>query len=49
MVALALLGAYRSLRRPHAGPLGDYFQGQALTLGAIAVAFVVIAVIMALR
>ena len=48
-VALALLVAYRSLRRPHAGPSGDFFQAQALTLGAIAAAFVVIAVIMAVR
>lgn len=49
MVALALLVAYRAIRRPHSGPLGDYSQGQALTLGAIAFAFLVIAVIMAVR
>ena len=49
MVVLALLVAYRAIRRPHAGPLGDYLQGQALTLGAIAVAFVVTAVVIALR
>ena len=46
MVVLCLVAAYVSVRHKPGGPLGDYFQGAGVTLGALAVVFVVVVLVM---